>query len=124
MAKKRVHRVPHEAVRAVLVAHGVDTVNRAVEWGATKSINFPLISPKSVEGIIRGRRTLGVEFERVDQIVCALDAPESWYTVLYEWYHPPGFVPEPEYETFLSHGRAIDVARAMFAGEDAALSFG
>lgn len=95
-----------------------------MEFGTLHSVNYPLISPKSVEGIIRGKRTLGVEFERVDAIICALHSPEHWYTDLAPWYYPPGDRPDPEFETFTAQSRAFDMARALFAGEDAALSFG
>ena len=123
MAKRRVHRVPHDEVRKVLVGHGISSVNKAIEWGESKSHKYPLISAKSIEGILRGKRTLGVEFDRVDQILCALESPEVWYLDLAEWYWPPGIAPEPEYETFLSHRAAFERACEMLEGKDAALVF-
>jgi hypothetical protein len=131
VAKRRVHRIPHTEVRAVLVRRGISSVNRAIEWGESKSLIidreglrvYPLISAKSIEGILRGKRTLGVEFDRVDQILCALEAPEVWYLELSEWYYPPGVAPEEEYETFLRQRPAFERARQMFEGQDAALTF-
>lgn len=124
MAKKRIHRIPHEEVKAVLAKHGVVSVNQAIEWGLTAGNNYPLISAKSIEGIVRGKRVLGVEFDRVDQILCALDSPEHWYTDLAQWYYPPNVVHEPEYETFLAQQSAFDRACELLEGVDAAISFG
>lgn len=123
MAKRRVHRIPHVEVRSVLVRNGISSVNRAIEWGGSQGKQYPLISAKSIEGILRGKRTLGVEFDRVDQIVCALECPDVWYTDLAEWYFPPDVKPEADYETFLSQPRAFELARALFDGRDGALSF-
>lgn len=155
MAKRRVHRVPHEQIKTILYKHGVRSVNQAVEWGGTagstivvcgacaaippeddypdtcpanipgcRTRRYPLISAKSVEGIVRGKRVLGVEFDRVDQILCALDAPDHWYKELARWYYPPHPVHEPEFETFLSQTAAFERACEMLQGRDSALSFG
>jgi hypothetical protein len=124
VAKKRVHRIPHEAVREILIAHGISTVNRAIEWGDTAGSRSALISGKSVEGILRGKRVLGVEFERVDAILCALDAPHHWYMELAPWYYPPGVRHEADYETFLAQRAAFERACQMFEGLDASLLFG
>ena len=153
LAKRRVHRIPHEEVRKVLVRHGISSVNKAIEWGETygaavilcpvcaalpeeedlgfcvgeeegcRARKYPMISAKSVEGILRGKRILGVEFDRVDQILCALESPEVWYLDLAEWYWPPGVHVEAEYETFLSHRAAFERACEMLEGGDAALVF-
>jgi hypothetical protein len=141
MAKRRVHRVPHEEVRAVLLKHGITTVSRAIEWGDTVGsdheildaegeptgqvvLGSALISGKTIEGILRGKRKLGVEFERVDAILCALGAPHHWYMELQEWYYPRDLRPDPEGETFLSQRAAFERACEMFEGMDAALLFG
>lgn len=133
MAKRRVHRVPHAEVRAILVRNGINSVNRAIEWGDSKALIlrpdgdrlYPLISAKSVEGILRGKRVLGVEFDRVDQLLCAMECPEAWYLDLAAWYFPPG---EPSHvceEGFpLSVKAAFERAQEMFEGRDAGLSFG
>jgi hypothetical protein len=124
MAKKRVHRIPHEAVRDILISHGIRTVNRAIEWGDTAGSRSALISGKSVEGILRGKRVLGVEFERVDAILCALDAPHHWYMELAPWYYPPAVRHDPDCETFLAQHAAFERACEMFEGLDASLVFG
>lgn len=124
MAKRRVHRIPHEEVKAILAQHGVRSVNQAVEWGGTYGSRYPLISAKSIEGIVRGKRVLGVEFDRVDQILCALDAPEHWYLELSAWYYPPGVRVEADFETFLSQVSAFERACEMLAGGDSGLAFG
>ncbi len=85
MPKKRIHRVPHEAVRGILLKHGIDTVSKAQAFGDA----HPDLSGKSIEGILRGKRKLGVEFARVDAILCALGDPMHWYDELAEWYYPP-----------------------------------
>lgn len=124
MAKRRVHRIPHEEVKAILAKHGVRSVNQAVEWGETYGQRYALISAKSIEGIVRGKRVLGVEFDRVDQILCALDAPDHWYDELSEWYYPPGIRPEAEFETFLSQTSAFERACELLSGGDSGLAFG
>lgn len=124
MAKRRVHRIPHEEVKAILAKHGIRSVNAAVEWGETYGQRYPLISAKSIEGIVRGKRVLGVEFDRVDQILCALDSPEHWYGELAEWYYPPAVRIEKEYETFLSQTSAFERACELLSGLDSGLSFG
>lgn len=118
MARRRVHRVPHELVRAILVKHGIDSVNKALEWGRTTGI-----SPKSIEGIVRGKRKLGVEFSRVDDILCALDSPGYWYDELADYYYPPDVIHEPEYETFLSQRAAHERACELMQGLDVGLVF-
>lgn len=169
MAKKRVHRVPHERVKAVLADRGIVSVNQAIQWGQMqgnrqhmcercvglkellvrkigadaaveqfpdhchwgapecRDRRYPLISAKSVEGIVRGKRVLGVEFERVDQILCALEAASAWYDELAEWYYPPGpkgELPEAEFGTFaLNQNAAFERACEMLQGLDAALLF-
>jgi hypothetical protein len=136
VAKRRVHRVPHAEIKTILWKHGVRSVNQAVAWGETAGAvvfppdhpregerRYPLISAKSVEGIVRGKRVLGVEFDRVDQILCALDAPDHWYKELARWYYPPAPIHEPDYETFLSQTAAFDRACEMLQGVDSALSF-
>jgi hypothetical protein len=123
VAKARVHRIPHEEVREILIKHGIRSVNQAIEWGSTAGANNPLISPKSIEGILRGKRVLGVEFERVDAILCALDAPEHWYQELAPYYYPPGAMAEPEYETFLAQGAAFERACEMLQGRAVGLVF-
>lgn len=137
MSKRRVHRIPHEEVKDILFAHGIRSVNQAVEWGDTAGSiifppghtragerRYPLISSKSVEGIVRGRRVLGVEFDRVDQILCALDSPEHWYKELSRWYYPPHVAPDPDCETFLSQTAAFERACELLEGVDSGLSFG
>lgn len=124
MAKRRVHRVPHEEVKAVLYRHGIRSVNQAVEWGETYGAKYTLISAKSIEGIVRGKRVLGVEFERVDQILCALDSPDEWYKSLRRWYYPPYAVHDPDCETFLSQTAAFERACEMLNGDDSGLAFG
>jgi hypothetical protein len=156
MAKRRIHRVPHERIKAILERHGIRSVNQAVEWGAAVSERvimcqrcvrlgdmldrkgvgdqfpahchwgergcrerkFPLVSAKSIEGIVRGKRVLGVEFDRADQILCALEDTEAWYTDLAEWYYPKPPNHEAEYETFLSQPAAFTQARALIVGID------
>lgn len=121
MAKKRIHRVPHEAVREILILHGIDTVSKAIDFGDA----HPDLSGKSIEGILRGKRKLGVEFPRVDAILCALGNPMHWYDELSEWYYPPGAKHESEFETFLRQGAAFERACEFIQGkEPVGLEFG
>jgi hypothetical protein len=114
VAKKRIHRVPHEAVREILIKHGIDTVSKALAFGDA----HPALSGKSIEGILRGRRKLGVEFARVDEILCAVGDPMHWYGELAEWYYPAGCVHDPEYETFLRQGAAFERACEFIEGKE------
>lgn len=118
VAKKRVHRIPHEAVRTILVQHGIDSVGKALQFGEANEI-----SPKSIEGIIRGKRKLGVEFELVDRILCALDSPDHWYLDLAPYYYPPHAKHEHEYETFLPQWAAFERACELMQGVDVGLVF-
>lgn len=93
-------------------------MGKALQFGEANEI-----SPKSIEGIIRGKRKLGVEFELVDRIMVALDSPDHWYIELSAWYYPPHTRPEPEYETFLPQRQAFERACELLQGGEVGLVF-
>lgn len=107
-------------VREILIKHGITTVSKAIDFGDA----HPDLSGKSIEGILRGKRKLGVEHRRVDQILCALGDPTHWYAELRDYYYEPGYKPDPEFETFLSQRAAFERACEFLEGGEVGLVFG
>ena len=124
------HRIPARLVAQILRNNGVDSVGKAITWGAEhyadevvtdpktrKKTTKVLISSNVIENVHRGV-TKTLRFEQVDLILTELESPDEWFfPPLCDHYFQEGVDPEPEYETFMPHAEAVAASRdLMMAG--------